>query len=330
VQLAIPCPLTGSETLTNRKLFTRSGHLSPGLARKNTKRGLQAVCGEPGMNRATSSSAHLAMRPGPTPLRPARWLVNCTAYGHCKARSIPLERNQRCAEGSPILRLGGALLRNPTNRCLDKLQEEFHLHANWRSRMLIAAHPRRTKIEVYGEFAVHRRGTTGADGASTRSSSAKPHLFLGRNYLVSVRHGAFAFVCAGQAPVRIVGRKCFALRAQSYALARGCWISSSDKPILPDHRPRSRSAAGRTLSNAIPGGGVQTRLPQLYICIEIEEELVRMQLAVTPLAGPHEPAWWRPVSGLDPRRGCARYFRDVGATMPARINEVSRHRCARC
>ena len=237
---------------------------------------------------------------------PCPMLVNCTAYGHGKARSIPLDEISDVLKDPQSFVWVG--LYEPDEPLLDKLQEEFHLH-ELAVEDAHCAH-QRTKIEVYGEslfIAVHT-----AQIREHKIQFGETHLFLGRNYLVSVRHGA----SLSYAPARRLcesSPEVFAL-GPSYALhAVLDFIVDNYFPIIDSFQKRLNE-----LEHAILGGEFNRyTIVHLY---ELKKELVRMQLAVTPLQDIMSQLV-RLYPGLI-RDEVRPYFRDVG-DHAARINEVS-------
>jgi magnesium transporter len=113
-------------------------------------------------------------------------VINCVAYDReGRRRDIGLDEisDVLSQEDGSFVWLG---LYEPADVLLDKLQEEFGLH-DLAIEDAHCAH-QRTKIEVYGEslfIALHT-----AQMEHDKVEFGETHLFLGHNYLVSVRHGA--------------------------------------------------------------------------------------------------------------------------------------------
>ena len=233
-------------------------------------------------------------------------LVNCTAYGGGKARTISLD------DISEVLKDPGYFvwvgLYEPDEALLDKLQEEFTLHP----LAIEDAHcaHQRTKIEMFGDslfMAVHT-----AQMREHRIEFGETHLFLGRNYLVSVRHGA----SLSYAPARKV---CESEPEQlalgpSYALhAVLDFIVDNYFPIIDSFKERLND-----LEHAILAGEFNRHtIVHLY---ELKKELMRMQLAVTPMQDILSQLVRLYPSLI--RDEVRPYFRDVG-DHAARINETS-------
>src|SRR5690349_3351249 len=111
-------------------------------------------------------------------------LVNCVAYTNGKPHAITLDEiSDALKDPTGFVWVG---LHEPDEPLLDKLQLEFGLH----ELAIEDAHNahQRTKIEVYGDslFIVVHTGQT----VEHRIVFGETHMFLGRNYLVTVRHGA--------------------------------------------------------------------------------------------------------------------------------------------
>jgi len=236
----------------------------------------------------------------------APMLVNCTAYGGGKARAISLDDiSEVLKEPDSFVWVG---LYEPDEPLLDKLQEEFNLHP----LAIEDAHcaHQRTKIEVFGDslfIAVHT-----AQIREHKIEFGETHLFLGRNYLVSVRHGA----SLSYAPAR---RVCESAPEQlalgpSYALhAVLDFIVDNYFPIIDSFQKRLSE-----LEHVILGGEFNRRtIVHLY---ELKKELVRMQLAVTPMQDILSQLVRLYPSLI--RDEVRPYFRDVG-DHAARINETS-------
>jgi magnesium transporter len=233
-------------------------------------------------------------------------LVNCTAYGNGKARSISLDAiSDALKDPGSFVWVG---LYEPDESLLDKLQEEFHLH----ELAIEDAHcaHQRTKIEIYGEslfIVVHT-----AQMREHKIEFGETHLFLGRNYLVSVRHGA----SLSYAPARRVCETSPELLSlgPSYALhAVFDFVVDNYFPIIDSFKDRLNE-----LEHAFLGGEFNRHtIVHLY---ELKKELVRMQLVVTPLQDILSQLV-RLYPGLV-RDEVRPYFRDVG-DHAARINETS-------
>ena len=122
-------------------------------------------------------------------------VVNCVAYDRDGARrEITLDAiSDVLAEDDGSFVWVG--LYEPADALLYKLQEEFALH-DLAIEDALAAH-QRPKIEAYGDSLFVVAHTAQAVEGS-RIGFGETHMFLGRRYLVTVRHGP----SASYAPVR--------------------------------------------------------------------------------------------------------------------------------
>lgn len=115
-------------------------------------------------------------------------VVNCVAYaGGARVGEVPVE------EISEVIRIPGQFvwigLHEPNEALLRQVQEEFGLH-ELAIEDALRAH-QRPKLEEYGDglFVVLRTARLD-DGAGESIALGETHVFVGPNYLVSVRHGA--------------------------------------------------------------------------------------------------------------------------------------------
>lgn len=124
-------------------------------------------------------------------LRPAMnrrdMVVNCAVYaGGRRLREIPIEDiSEALLEPGSFVWLG---LREPDEPLMKQVQEEFNLH-DLAVEDAHRAH-QRPKVEAYGDclfIALHTAQLIDGD-----VHFGETHLFIGRNYVVSVRHGASA------------------------------------------------------------------------------------------------------------------------------------------
>lgn len=125
-------------------------------------------------------------------------VINCVAYdraGH--RRDIALDRisDVLAVDDGSFVWVG---LYEPEDALLDKLQEEFGLH-DLAVEDAQHAH-QRPKIEAYGDsLFVVAHTAQAVDGGRIRFGET--HAFLGRRYLVTVRHGASASYASVRARV---------------------------------------------------------------------------------------------------------------------------------
>ena len=241
-----------------------------------------------------------------TDATPCPMLVNCSFYSGGKARAISLEDiSDALKDPNGFVWVG---LYEPDEELLDKMQRQFGLH----ELAIEDAHcaHQRTKIEVYGDSLFIAAHT--AQMREHKIEFGETHLFMGRNYLVSVRHGA----SLSYAPAR---RTCesspdLLTFGPSFALyAVLDFVVDNYFPIVDSFQVRLNE-----LEHAILGGEFNRRtIVHLY---ELKKELVRMQLAVTPLQDIMSQLV-RLYPGLV-KDEVRPYFRDVG-DHAARISEVS-------
>ncbi|HMM56598.1 MAG TPA: magnesium and cobalt transport protein CorA [Rudaea sp.] len=233
-------------------------------------------------------------------------LVNCVAYGDGQPRAIALDEIDAALKNPKVFVWVG--LHEPDESLLEKLQQRFGLHP----LAIEDAHRahQRTKIEVYGDslfVAVHT-----AQMAHNKVELGETHLFLGRNYLVSVRHGA----SLSYAPARRACESTPELLAlgSSYALyAVLDFIVDNYLPIVDLFQARLNE-----LEHAVLGGEFRRHtIVQLY---ELKKELLRLQLTMTPLQDILSQLV-RLYPGLI-RDEVRPYFRDVG-DHATRINETA-------
>jgi len=262
-------------------------------------------CGHPrlsGMMRHPGAGA--AMSPDVSTTEPM--LVNCVAYSNGKPRTISLDEISDALKDTKGFVWVG--LHEPDEPLLDKLQQEFGLH----ELAIEDAHNahQRTKIEVYGDslFIVVHTGQTVAH----KIVFGETHMFLGHNYLVTVRHGASLSYAPARrtcesAPTLLTLGPSFALYTVLY------YIIDNYMPIVDCFRTRLEE-----LEHAVLGGEFNRRtIVHLY---ELKKELVRLQLAVTPLQDILSQLV-RLYPGLI-RDEVRPYFRDVG-DHAQRINEIA-------
>lgn len=196
---------------------------------------------------------------------------NCVAYTAEGRRGAEIE----LAQVSDVRETGSGFvwvgLHEPDEALLDQLQEEFGLH----DLAVEDAHHahQRPKIESYGDslfIAVHT-----AQMVDGHIRFGETHIFLGRGYLLTVRHGA----SASYAPARARCEREPELLAlgPSYGLyAVLDLIVDNLMPIVHDFQESLR-----TLEDDIFGDTFsRDTITRLY---RLKRELVGLRLAVTPL-----------------------------------------------
>jgi len=249
------------------------------------------------------------MSPSEVAIANAPMLVNCVLYSNDgrKLRDISVDEIGTTLADNPqgFVWVG---LHEPDEALLDRLQEQFGLHELAIEDAHVAH--QRTKIEVYGDslfIAVHT-----AQNVDNRIVFGETHIFVGRHYLVSIRHGASLSYATAR-------RNCesspeLLALGTSYALyAVLDFIIDNYMPIVSNFQTRLHE-----LEHAILGGEFrQETIVQLY---ELKKELVELQLTMTPLQDIMSQLV-RLYPGLI-RDEVRPYFRDVG-DHAARINEIA-------
>jgi len=114
-------------------------------------------------------------------------VVNCAAYSEgCRIATIPVEAiSDHLAEPDRFVWIG---LHDPSGNILKQIQEEFQLH-ELAIEDAFRAH-QRPKLETYGEtlFIVVR--TVQMNYESRKLDFGETHFFVGKNFIVSIRHGS--------------------------------------------------------------------------------------------------------------------------------------------
>jgi magnesium transporter len=198
-------------------------------------------------------------------------LVNCAAYDHAGRRRPPITLAQISDE---LERDDGFVwvgLHEPSAGLLDTMQEEFDLH-DLAVEDAANAH-QRPKIEVYGDslfIALHT-----AQLINGHIEFGETHIFLGRNYLLTVRHDA----SLSYAPARARCERESELLAlgPSYALyAVLDFIVDNFMPIVREFEEELEALEQDIFNDTFRRATIQ----RLY---ELKRELVRLRLAVSPL-----------------------------------------------
>ena len=122
----------------------------------------------------------------PPAVNSASSVVNCAAYADGRrVADLPLcDVSEALAEGGRFVWIG---LYEPSETILREVQKEFGLH-DLAVEDALRAH-QRPKLEQYGDalFVVLRTVQIGADGIL---EFGETHIFVGPQYLISVRHGS--------------------------------------------------------------------------------------------------------------------------------------------
>ena len=198
-------------------------------------------------------------------------LVNCIAYDSDgrKMRDITLDEISEFVRDPQVFIWVG--LHEPDEALLEKLQEEFGLH----DLAIEDAHNahQRPKIELYDDslfIVIHTAQVVGGE-----IEFGETHMFLGRNYFVTVRHGA----SLSYAPAR---RSCeqnreLLMLGPSYALyAVLDFIVDNFMPIVGSFKEELHELEQEIFEDKFKRSVVE----RLYL---LKRELVTLRLAVAPL-----------------------------------------------
>jgi magnesium transporter len=205
--------------------------------------------------------------PSPAPAM----LVNCIAYGSDghKIRDISLDEiSDFLKDPSTFVWVG---LHEPSEALLEKLQQEFGLH-DLAIEDAHSAH-QRPKIEMYADslfIALHTAQVVGG-----KIEFGETHLFVGRNYLVTVRHGA----SLSYAPARKSCEQNSELLSlgPSYALYSVLdFIVDNFMPIVGSFKQELHELEQEIFEDTFKREIVE----RLYL---LKRELVTLRLAVSPL-----------------------------------------------
>ncbi|HXH00682.1 MAG TPA: magnesium and cobalt transport protein CorA [Xanthomonadaceae bacterium] len=198
-------------------------------------------------------------------------VVNCVAYdreGRRRDISLDAISDVLAVDDGSFVWVG---LYEPQDTLLDKLQEEFGLH-DLAVEDAQHAH-QRPKIEAYGNslfIAVHTAQVVGE-----RIGFGETQAFLGRRYLVTVRHGASLSYAAVRA--RCEREPELLALGPAYGLyAVLDWIVDNYQPIVEDFR----AALDRLEKDIFAETYRRETIVRLY---ELKRELTQLRLAAAPL-----------------------------------------------
>ncbi|HEX7769533.1 MAG TPA: magnesium/cobalt transporter CorA [Dokdonella sp.] len=235
-------------------------------------------------------------------------VVNCVAYSADgrRLRDITIEEiSDVVATRDQWVWVG---LHEPTEQLLDKLQEEFGLH----ELAVEDAHNahQRAKIEVYGDSLFIVAQTAQVVGG--RIAFGETHAFLGRNYLLTVRHGASLSYAAArrgceQSPEMLAYGPSYGL----YSVLD--FIVDNFFPLVREFKEELQELEEEVFQEAFK----RETIRRLY---DLKKELVTLRLAVAPLQDILNQLT-RQYPGLV-RDEVRPYFRDV-FDHAARINEAT-------
>jgi magnesium transporter len=197
-------------------------------------------------------------------------IVNCVAYRKgMRLDPFPIDDISEVIQEPDVFVWIG--LHEPDNALLDKMQEEFGLH-ELAMEDARAAH-QRPKLETYGEslFIVAKTATL----VEERIVFGETHLFAGKNYLITLRHGR----STGYAPVRAHCEK----NPQRLALGTGYALYAVLDSIV-DHYLVAMTGL-RSQFNVIEEGIFEARVSRAKLrhIYSIKRELMQLRDAAQPL-----------------------------------------------
>lgn len=235
-------------------------------------------------------------------------VVNCVAYSADgrRLRDITIEEiSDVIATPDQWVWVG---LHEPTEQLLDTLQEEFGLH----ELAVEDAHNahQRAKIEVYGDSLFIVAQTAQVVGG--KIAFGETHAFLGRNYLLTVRHGASLSYAAArrgceQTPDMLAYGPSYGL----YSVLD--FIVDNFFPLVREFKEELQELEEEVFEESFKRATIR----RLY---DLKKELVTLRLAVAPLQDILNQLI-RQYPGLI-RDDVRPYFRDV-FDHAARINEAT-------
>jgi magnesium transporter len=247
--------------------------------------------------------------PNPLPMDPActgPMVVNCVAYtaDGRRLRAITVEEiSDVLATPDQWVWVG---LHEPDEALLEQLREEFDLHP----LAVEDAHNahQRAKIEVYGDSLFIAAHT--AQVVNGKILFGETHAFIGRNYLVTIRHGASLSYAAArrgceQAPEMLAHGPSYGL----YAVLD--FIVDNFFPIVREFQQELQELEEEVFQDTFKRATIR----RLY---DLKKELVTLRLAIAPLQDIVNQLT-RQFPGLI-RDEVRPYFRDV-YDHAARINE---------
>ena len=240
------------------------------------------------------------------PISRGPMVVNCVAYSADgrRLRDITLDEiSDVIATPDQWVWVG---LHEPDETMLEKLQEEFGLH-----ELAIEdaqnAH-QRAKIEVYGDSLFIVAQTAQVVGG--KIAFGETHAFLGRNYLLTVRHGAsLSYAAARRGCEQTPEMLAFGPSYGLYSVLD--FIVDNFFPLVREFKEELQELEGAVFQETFK----RSTIRRLY---DLKKELVTMRLAVAPLQDILNQLI-RQYPGLI-RDEVRPYFRDV-LDHAARINE---------
>jgi magnesium transporter len=235
-------------------------------------------------------------------------VVNCVAYSADgrKLRDITIDEISDILETPDQWVWVG--LREPTEELLEKLRQEFGLH-ELAVEDAHAAH-QRAKIEVYGDSLFIVAHT--AQVVNGKIAFGETHIFLGRRYIVTVRHGASLSYASARRACEQAGE--LLAYGPSYSLyAVLDFIVDNFFPIVRDFREELQELEEEVFQDTFK----RETIRRLY---ELKKDLVTLRLAIAPIQDIlNQLIRQYPNLVRDETRP---YFRDV-YDHAARINEAT-------
>lgn len=198
-------------------------------------------------------------------------VVNCVAYSAegRKLRDITIDEISDILETPDQWVWVG--LREPTEELLEKLQQEFGLH-ELAVEDAHAAH-QRAKIEVYGDSLFIVAHT--AQVVNGKIAFGETHIFLGRRYIVTVRHGASLSYASARRACEQAGE--LLAYGPSYSLyAVLDFIVDNFFPIVRDFREELQELEEEVFQDTFK----RETIRRLY---ELKKDLVTLRLAIAPI-----------------------------------------------
>jgi magnesium transporter len=211
------------------------------------------------------------MNEAPNPASNPACVVNCAVYARDGVRrDITLDAisDVLAQDDGSFVWIG---LYEPDDDVLDKLQEEFDLH----ELAIEDAHNahQRPKVEAYGQALFLAVNT--AQMVEGRILFGETHLFVGPNYLITVRHGAS--LSYAHARARVEREPALLALGPSYALyAVLDFIVDNYLPIADQFKATLRALERDIFSDAYR----RSTLVRLY---DLKRELTEMRMSVAPL-----------------------------------------------
>lgn len=224
-------------------------------------------------HRAAGTAPGGSLPAGPAPAAEGNRIVQCVEYGEGRRlRDVPLEDVSEVLAGERAGRFVWIGLYEPDERLLRRVQEEFGLH-DLAIEDALRAH-QRPKVEEYGDglFVVLR--TAHADDQG-RLHFGETYIFVGPQYVVSVRHGD----ALGYTAVR---QRC---ESTPHLLARGPgFVLYALMDFVVDHFfpvvDAFEERLGRLERTIFDGGPPRRTTRRIY---ELKAELLEFKRTVSPL-----------------------------------------------